>query len=259
MSVHIVIPARFASSRLPGKPLADIAGRPMVVRVAERAAATIADDVTVAVDDLRVQRAVAEAGFSAVVTNVEHTSGSDRTMEVARINGWGDDDIVVNVQGDEPLIPIAVINRLIESMSSSRDLQMATVAEPLDSFSDFVNPNVVKVVTNDRSCALYFSRANIPYARDAQESMSDQSWAEFAKNHNIRRHVGLYAFRVRGLRRFVELGPSTLEQIEMLEQLRWLQAGLDLLVVDAFERVPGGVDTLADLERVQALWPGKDQ
>ena len=259
MSVHIVIPARFASSRLPGKPLADIAGRPMVVRVAERAAATIADDVTVAVDDLRVQRAVAEAGFSAVLTNVEHTSGSDRTMEVARINGWGDDDIVVNVQGDEPLIPIAVINRLIESMSSSRDLQMATVAEPLDSFSDFVNPNVVKVVTNDRSCALYFSRANIPYARDAQESMSDQSWAEFAKNHNIRRHVGLYAFRVRGLRRFVELGPSTLEQIEMLEQLRWLQAGLDLLVVDAFERVPGGVDTLADLERVQALWQGKDQ
>jgi 3-deoxy-manno-octulosonate cytidylyltransferase (CMP-KDO synthetase) len=106
---------------------------------------------------------------------------------------------------------------------------------------------------------LYFSRANIPYARDAQESMSEQSWAEFAKNHNIRRHVGLYAFRVRGLRRFVELGPSTLEQIEMLEQLRWLQAGLDLLVVDAFERVPGGVDTLADLERVQALWPGKDQ
>ena len=259
MPVHIVIPARFASSRLPGKPLAEISGRPMVVRVAERAAATVADDVTVAVDDPRVQRAVHAAGFNAVFTNVDHTSGSDRTMEVARINGWADDDIVVNVQGDEPLIPISVIDRLIESMSSSRDLQMATVAEPLDSFSDFANPNVVKVVTNDQSCALYFSRANIPYPRDAQEEMSEQTWIELAKNHKIRRHVGLYAFRVRGLRRFVELGPSSLEQIEMLEQLRWLQAGHELLVVDAGERVPGGVDTPADLERVQALWPGSDQ
>ena len=259
MAVHIVIPARFASSRLPGKPLADIAGRPMVVRVAERAATTIADDVTVAVDDQRVQRAVTAAGFNAVLTDVEHTSGSDRSMEVARINHWHDDDIVVNVQGDEPLIPIAVINRLVESMTSSHDLQMATVAEPLDSFSDFINPNVVKVVTNDQSCAMYFSRANIPYARDAQEDMSEQSWVEFAKANKIRRHVGLYAFRVSGLRRFVELGPSILEQIEMLEQLRWLQAGLDLLVVDASERVPGGVDTPVDLERVQALWPGKEE
>ena len=259
MRVHIVIPARFASSRLPGKPLAPIGGRPMVVRVAERAAATIANDVTVAVDDPRVQQAVQAAGFDAVMTNVNHSSGSDRTMEVARINAWPDEDIVVNVQGDEPLIPISVIDCLIESMRVSQALQMATVAEPLDTFADFSNPNVVKVVTNDQSCALYFSRANIPYARDGQAHLSEENWIDYAKDKKIRRHVGLYAFRVAGLRRFVDLGPSSLEQIEMLEQLRWLQAGYELLVVDADERVPGGVDTPTDLERVNALWSAKDQ
>ena len=256
MSVHIVIPARFASSRLPGKPLADIGGQPMVVRVAQRATASIADDVTVAADDPRVLHAVQAAGFSAVLTDEAHTSGSDRTMEVARTSDWADDDIVVNVQGDEPLIPVIVINSLIENMRATRDLQMATVAEPLDTLADFTDPNVVKVVTNDRCFALYFSRANIPYARDVHEHLSQQAWIESAKDKKIRRHVGIYAFRVSGLRRFVELGPSSLEQTEMLEQLRWLQAGHDLLVVDADERVPGGVDTPADLERVRALWSG---
>lgn len=254
MLVHVVIPARYASTRLPGKPLADIAGRPMVVRVAERATASIADDVMVAVDELKVAHAVQAAGFEAVSTDEAHSSGSDRSMEVARIKEWADDDIVVNIQGDEPLIPVAIIDRLIDSMRSARDLQMATVAEPLETLADFLDPNVVKVVTDNRACAIYFSRANIPYPRDAQKNMTERAWLEFSQDKKIRRHVGIYAFRVSGLRRFVELGPSSLERVEMLEQLRWLQAGYELLVVDADERVPGGVDTPADLERVRALW-----
>ena len=249
MAVHIVIPARFASSRLPGKPLADIAGRPMVVRVAERAATTIADDVTVAVDDKRVQRAVSAAGFNAVLTDVEHTSGSDRTMEVARINRWHDDDILVNVQGDEPLIPIAVINRLVESMTSSHDLQMATVAEPLDSFSDFINPNVVKVVIDRNGCALYFSRSPIPWARE-ESSGAD---AKLPRQMQALKHLGIYAYRVSMLNAYVNWPQTELEQAEKLEQLRVLWYGVKIHTGISRVPIPPGIDTEKDLQRVIAL------
>ena len=256
MTVHIVIPARFGSTRLPGKPLIDIGGQPMVVRVAQRAAQSTADDVVVAVDDQRVAAAVEAAGFLAVLTDPDHTSGSDRSMQVAELMGWSDDDHIINVQGDEPLMPIKVINALIDKLKAAPTLQIATVSEPLEHPADYANPNVVKVVTDDSWHALYFSRASIPFARDtlAAGTISDDQWNELRELGRIQRHVGIYGFRVSGLRTFVGLGPSALEKIEMLEQLRWLQAGLKLLIVPAEEPVPGGVDTPADLERVQALW-----
>ena len=243
MSVHIVIPARYASSRLPGKPLADIAGLPMVVRVAQQAAKAAVDSVVVAVDDDRVAEVVGAAGIAVQMTRADHISGSDRVMEVAELRGWSDDDVVINVQGDEPLVPPAVINQLSDSMREHADVPMATLSEALHSESEFLDPNVVKVVCNDQGLAMLFSRAPIPYPRDSQGQRVPESAAK---------HVGIYAFRVRALRRFIALGASTLEQVEMLEQMRWLQAGYPLLVIQAMKRVPGGVDTPDDLARVQA-------
>ncbi len=243
MSVHIVIPARYASTRLPGKPLADIAGLPMVVRVAQQAAKAAVDSVVVAVDDDRVADVVGVAGIAVQMTRADHISGSDRVMEVAELRGWSDDDVVINVQGDEPLVPPAVINQLSDGMREHADVPMATLSEALHSESEFLDPNVVKVVCNDQGLAMLFSRAPIPYPRDSQGQCLPDSAA---------RHVGIYAFRVKALRRFIALGASTLEQVEMLEQMRWLQAGYPLLVIQAMEKVPGGVDTPDDLARVQA-------
>ena len=245
MPVHIVIPARYASSRLPGKPLADIAGLPMVVRVAQQAAKAAVNSVVVAVDDDRVADVVGAAGIAVQMTRADHISGSDRVMEVAELRGWSDDDVVINVQGDEPLVPPAVIDQLSDGMREYADVPMATLSEPLHSESEFLDPNVVKVVCNDQGFAMLFSRAPVPYPRDSQGQSVPESAA---------RHVGIYAFRVKALRRFIALGVSTLEQVEMLEQMRWLQAGYPLLVIQAMEEVPGGVDTPDDLARVQALF-----
>ena len=156
MTVHVVIPARFGSTRLPGKPLVDIGGQPMVVRVAQQAARSVADDVVVAVDDQRVATAVEAAGFTAVLTDPEHTSGSDRSMQVAELMRWPDEDHIINVQGDEPLMPISVINALIEKLQALPTLEMATVSEPLEALDDFLDPNVVKVVADDSWHAMYF-------------------------------------------------------------------------------------------------------
>ena len=243
MSVHIVIPARYASTRLPGKPLADIAGLPMVVRVAQQAAKAAVDSVVVAVDDDRVADVLGVAGIAVQMTRADHISGSDRVMEVAELRGWSDDDVVINVQGDEPLVPPAVINQLSDGMREHADVPMATLSEALHSESEFLDPNVVKVVCNDQGLAMLFSRAPIPYPRDSQGQCLPDSAA---------RHVGIYAFRVKALRRFIALGASTLEQVEMLEQMRWLQAGYPLLVIQAIVKVPSGVDTPDDLARVQA-------
>ena len=245
MSVHIVIPARYASSRLPGKPLADIAGEALVVRVARQAGKAAVDSVVVAVDDSRVADAVRDAGIAVQMTRADHISGSDRVMEVAEKYGWSDDDVVINVQGDEPLVPPAVIEQLSEGMRQHPDMPMATVSEPVESLDDYLDPNVVKVVCNDQDLAMLFSRAPIPYLRET----SGRSVPETAS-----RHVGIYAFRVGALRQFIALGASTLEHVEMLEQMRWLQAGFPLLVIQAMEKVPGGVDTPNDLARVQALF-----
>jgi 3-deoxy-manno-octulosonate cytidylyltransferase (CMP-KDO synthetase) len=215
----------------------------MVVRVAQQAAKAVVDSVVVAVDDDRVADVVGVAGIAVQMTRADHISGSDRVMEVAELRGWSDDDVVINVQGDEPLVPPAVINQLSDGMREHADVPMATLSEALHSESEFLDPNVVKVVCNDQGLAMLFSRAPIPYPRDSQGQCLPESAA---------RHVGIYAFRVKALRRFIALGASTLEQVEMLEQMRWLQAGYPLLVIQAMEKVPSGVDTPDDLARVQA-------
>lgn len=244
MAIHVVIPARYESTRLPGKPLANIAGQPMIVRVAAQAAKSCADDVVVAVDDNRVAEAVQAAGGDAQMTRSDHQSGSDRVMEVAQQRGWASDDIVINLQGDEPLAPPEVIDQLIQGMVERPEIPIATLSEPLKQDEDFFDPNVVKVLSNDNGLALMFSRAPLPFPRDNPGATPD----------GAARHVGIYGFRVQALREFVELGESRLESIERLEQLRWLQAGRDLLVLLASKPVPGGVDTPADLARVQALF-----
>jgi 3-deoxy-manno-octulosonate cytidylyltransferase (CMP-KDO synthetase) len=255
----VVIPARYASTRLPAKPLADIHGKPMIVRVVEQALESGADEVVVATDDERVADAVRRAGREAAMTRVDHASGSDRVMEVVAARGWADDALVINVQGDEPLLPPAVIRDLAAAMAAST-APVGTVCERLEDAQLLFDPNVVKVVRGADGRALYFSRAPIPYARDAFAAArtgspgtltapgtlpSDAAWY---------RHVGIYAFRVHALRRFVGWPLGALERLESLEQLRLLEHGVELLVVESPEAIPGGVDTPADLERVRALF-----
>lgn len=242
MNTHLVIPARFASTRLPGKPLADINGKPMLVRVLERAGAVACDSVTAAVDDQRVADAVHAAGFSAVMTSSDHESGSDRVMEVAAKLGWADTDIVVNVQGDEPLFPVQVVDDFLSWMRNLPAIEIATLSEPLALAEEFQDPNIVKVVTSSSQKALYFSRATIPFFRDGPVIM-DQ----------VARHVGIYAFKVAALRKCTNLPVSSLEKTERLEQLRWLQDDQTIHVYPSAEPIPGGVDTPADLERVRRL------
>ncbi len=248
MSAHVVIPARYGSTRLPGKPLAEIGGQPMIVRVAEQVSRASVDGVHVAVDDERVFKVVAEAGYSAVMTREDHPSGSDRVMEVASQLALAEEDIVINVQGDEPLMPPAVIEQLVAEMSSGARVDIATLCEPVVSKDEFFDPNVVKVVQDSQGFARYFSRAPIPYPRD-REAVLDEAELLALK---ARRHIGIYGFKVRALREFVALRDSHLEATEKLEQLRWLEAGRNLLVLDSIEPVPGGIDTPEDLERVNA-------
>jgi 3-deoxy-manno-octulosonate cytidylyltransferase (CMP-KDO synthetase) len=251
---HVVIPARLASTRLPGKPLADLGGRAMVVRVAQRAAASGARQVVVATDDQRVLEAVHGAGFEAVLTRRDHPSGSDRIMEVADLLGWDDDAVVVNVQGDEPLIPPAVIAQVAAMLMTDPDIGVATLCEPLVSAASVFDPNVVKVVTGADGFALYFSRAAIPYARDAFSADAARQGPTPGQGQWFR-HVGIYGFRLGALRRFVGLPVGRLEAVEALEQLRMLENGIGIRVALAQEAVPGGVDTPDDLERVRRLFP----
>jgi 3-deoxy-manno-octulosonate cytidylyltransferase (CMP-KDO synthetase) len=259
-SFKVVIPARYASTRLPGKPLADIAGKPMIVRVVERALEAGAEEVVVATDDARVADAVMRCGCQAAMTRADHASGSDRVMEVVAQRGWPDDALVINVQGDEPLIPPAVIAHLGAAMHGRTEVPVGTVCERLTDGRALFDPNIVKVVRDDADRALYFSRAPIPYARDefaalgvpgAQGSLQPPEALPGAAAWF--RHIGIYAFRVAALRRFVGWPVGRLERLESLEQLRLLEHGVPLLVVETPEPVPGGVDTPADLERVRAL------
>lgn len=245
----VVIPARYGSSRLPGKPLADIGGAPMVVHVARRALQSGAGEVVIATDDERVRSAVAAAGCDVQMTRQDHASGSDRVMEVAQRRGWAGDAVVVNVQGDEPLVPPAVIRQVAALLAATAGAAAATLCEPIERREELFDPNLVKVVTRADGLALYFSRAPIPWARD---HFSDAG-ASLPKGFRWWRHIGIYGYRVATLARFVALPPGDLERIESLEQLRLLQAGLDLVVAPACAEVPGGVDTPADLERVRRL------
>lgn len=248
MRFKVVIPARYASTRLPAKPLLDLGGKPMVVRVAERAALSGADEVLVATDHPEVLAAAGRYGLRALLTRADHASGTDRLAEVAEAEGWSDETIVVNVQGDEPLVEPALIAQTAAQLASS-GAEIATVAHPLVEAADFFNPNIVKLVRAASGDALYFSRAPIPYARDhfgreAGGETLPPAMAAF-------RHVGLYAYRVRFLRAYAELAPSPLEKLEALEQLRALWHGFRISVAITDQLPATGVDTPDDAHRVQ--------
>jgi len=243
---HVVIPARYASERLPGKALADIAGRPMIRHVWERARESGAASVLVATDSRRVLEAARAFGADAMLTREDHASGTDRIAEVAREQGWAADTVVVNLQGDEPLMPPALIARAAALLAEG-GADIATLAAHLHEADDFHNPNVVKVVTDATGHALYFSRAPIPWPRDAAVAP-----ARVAPRHALR-HLGLYAYRCGALARLVAAAPAELELTERLEQLRALYLGLRIRVGIAGEVPAPGVDTMADLERVRQI------
>ncbi len=247
---RIVIPARYASTRLPAKPLADIAGKPMIVRVLERVGGVGAEEVWVATDHADVRDAVEAAGGRVVMTRSDHPSGTDRLAEVAMLGGWRDEDIVVNVQGDEPLIDPAMVKAVADALADDGEAAIATAAHPLADAAEAFNPNVVKVVCDAAGRALYFSRASIPWARDAWASRRD----ELPPGLPMLRHVGLYAYRVGFLRRYADLAVSPLEQWEALEQLRAMWHGYRIRVLELAAAPPAGVDTAEDLERVRALF-----
>lgn len=245
-ALRIVIPARYASTRLPGKPLVDIAGLPMIVRVAAAATRAAAQGVWVATDDQRIAAVVRQHGFEALMTRADHASGTDRIAEVAEQLQWHDDDIVANVQGDEPLLDPALVEAVAAALRSDPGAAMATAAHPLTSAAEFFNPNVVKVVCDARGRALYFSRAPIPWDRDGFAGRR-----EALPGAPAQRHIGLYAYRVSFLRRFGQLAACPLESSEALEQLRALWHGFAIQVVSVGEAPPAGVDTPEDLERVR--------
>ena len=244
----VAIPARYASTRLPGKPLLPIAGTPMIVHVAERARAAGAADVVVATDDARIAAALAGSGVRVVMTRVDHASGSDRLAEVATTLGWPDDAIVVNLQGDEPLAPVSGIRAVALALAED-DAPMATLATPLVSVDELFNPDCVKLVRDCAGRALYFSRAPLPWARDAFQ----RDRHALPQRTPFLRHIGIYAYRVGFLRRFTALSPTPLEQAESLEQLRVLEHGFAIAVRIAPEPFPAGIDTAEDLARVERI------
>ena len=245
----VVIPARYASSRLPGKPLADIAGKPMVVHVAERARESGAAAVIVATDHEGIASAVAAHGFTAVMTRADHASGTDRIAEVAAQQGLAADRIVVNVQGDEPLIDAALIREVAAALDAHRDADVATACCPLADAAQMANPNVVKVVLDRAGYALYFSRAPIPWARDAFAG----GITALPAGLPAYRHLGIYAYRAGFLARYSTLAPAAIEEAEALEQLRVLWHGHRISVAVTANAPHAGVDTAADLEHVRAL------
>lgn len=249
---HVVIPARHASTRLPGKPLADIGGKPMVIRVLEQARKSGAASVWVATDDEAVLDAVNAAGADALMTRRDHPSGTDRLGEVVDKLGWSANEIVVNVQGDEPLIDPELIAAVARALAEDPAAAIATAAHPLRDVGEFFNPNIVKVVCGARGHALYFSRAPLPWPRDAFAANRDALPADLS----ALRHVGLYAYRASFLRRYASLVPSPLEQWEALEQLRALWHGYGIRVMEVASAPAPGVDTPEDLERVRAIFAG---
>jgi 3-deoxy-manno-octulosonate cytidylyltransferase (CMP-KDO synthetase) len=248
-----LIPARLASTRLPDKPLADIGGCPMVVRVAEQARASGARLVAVATDSETIAAAVRNAGFAAVLTRPDHVSGTDRLAEAARHLGLANSEVVVNVQGDEPLIPPSLIAAVAGTLAGSRDCAMATAAHPISSLEEWCNPNIVKVVGDQAGRALYFSRSPIPFERDAGPSETTIS-ARLSSAQLPLRHIGLYAYRAEFLSVFPSLAPAPIELLESLEQLRALWHGYRIALHISESAPPTGVDTPADLERVRELW-----
>ena len=246
---RVVIPARYASARLPGKALLSIRGKPMLQWVYERVCASGAHEVLIATDDQLIVSAAHSFGAETVMTAPTHASGTDRIGEVARARRWAEADVVVNVQGDEPLIPPALIGQVAQLLAAHPRADLATLATAILSIEEFVDPNVVKVVADAQGRALYFSRAPIPWNRDAAPGglASQRVFAD------ARRHVGIYAYRVGALLRLAALAPTALERCERLEQLRALENGFEIRVADAVQQPGPDVNTAEDLARVSAL------
>ncbi|MEN8427435.1 3-deoxy-manno-octulosonate cytidylyltransferase [Acinetobacter schindleri] len=247
---HIVIPARFASSRLPGKPLLEIHGRPMILRVVDQACKVKGfDDLCVATDDERIAAVCRAEGVDVVITSPDHPSGTDRLSEVAKIKGWASDDIIVNVQGDEPLLPAQLVQQVAQLLVDQPESSMSTLCESIHQLEEFQRDSIVKVVMSKHNQALYFSRATIPYDRDgakqAEQKLHDQAY----------RHLGLYAYRVKLLQEYVTWEMGVLEKLESLEQLRVLENGHRIAISVAEVSLPPGVDTQQDLDRLNQLDP----
>ncbi|WP_263079980.1 3-deoxy-manno-octulosonate cytidylyltransferase [Endozoicomonas sp. Mp262] len=247
-SFTVVIPARFGSSRLPGKPLADIAGKPMVQHVYERAVESQASRVIIATDDERIVSVAESFGADVCMTQSGHPSGTDRLQEVVSLYGMADNEIIVNVQGDEPLIPPSVINQVARNLCQADTAGAATLCEPLSSTEQLFDPHIVKVVSDQQGYALYFSRAPMPWARDHFAMADSQSLPTVDV---FRRHIGIYAYRVSLLNQYVQWGICPIEKLEALEQLRLLWHGHRIHVADAIETPPAGVDTEQDLEFIR--------
>ncbi len=240
----VVIPARYASTRLPGKPLLDIAGKPMVIRVVEQAEKSHADAIVIATDFEKIIQAAHSHQKQAVMTRIDHVSGTDRIAEVVLTMGWPDDAIVVNVQGDEPMIDPQLINEVAEHLMHNSEAAMATACHPIHDEAAFLNPNIVKVVVDNKGNALYFSRAPIPYPRDDHYKQHIQAF----------RHIGIYAYRVGFLKQYADLSVTALEKIESLEQLRVLHHGFKIGVTVTQHAPASGVDTQEDLDLVRSLF-----
>jgi 3-deoxy-manno-octulosonate cytidylyltransferase (CMP-KDO synthetase) len=243
---HVIIPARFASTRLPGKPLLEIGGRPLIQWVWQRAIDSGAASVSVATDDERIRAAASKFGADCLMTSPHHVSGTDRIAETVRAKGFAPDDIVVNLQGDEPMMPAEVVARVAQGLEASGS-EICTAIAPLQSLREFLDPNCVKALGARDGRALYFSRAPVPWPRD---SIAAERPASF---HGAWRHIGIYAYRVSSLLRFAAWPPTPLESTEKLEQLRALEHGMHIHLVTLPQSPPAGVDTPEDLERVRAL------
>lgn len=258
MDFTVVIPARFASTRLPGKPLKDIAGMSMIQRVYQQARKSQAAQVIVATDDQRVFDEVKGFGGEVCMTSTDHQSGTDRLQEVAEHYSFSDDHIVVNVQGDEPLIPPEVIDQVAENLANHSQAGVSTLCEPITTDADFNNPNIVKVVADRTGMALYFSRAPIPWPRDHVSSdQVNEQIASMQGTLNPMRHIGIYGYRVAMLNAFIHWPMAPIETLECLEQLRFMWNGERIHVAESKTMVPGGVDTEEDLQRVISLLLGE--
>lgn len=248
MKFTVIIPARYASSRLPRKPLLDIAGKPMIQHVWEKAQQAGASRVIVATDHAEIQQAVEHFGGEVCMTSEKHNSGTERLAEVIEKMGIADDEIIVNVQGDEPLIPPVIVSQVAENLDRHQ-VNMATLAVKLSTREELFNPNVVKAITDKNGMALYFSRATIPFGRDHFPQCDD----EFVLQNNYLRHIGIYAYRAGFVKQYVQWQPTALEQLESLEQLRALWYGEKIHLELAKEAPAVGVDTQEDLDRVRAI------
>jgi 3-deoxy-manno-octulosonate cytidylyltransferase (CMP-KDO synthetase) len=272
LAFHVVIPARFSSTRLPGKPLLLIGGKPMVVRVAEQAAQSGAQQIWIATDHQPIMAAMHEHGFKACMTKADHPSGTDRIAEVVAQHNWPDDTIVVNVQGDEPLIPPQLIHAVARHLHDHPECAIATACHPIHDEASMRNPNIVKAVLDKDGNAMYFSRAPIPYPRDAFKHLTsptgrdggssslrgEDGRGKLPANITVLRHIGIYAYRASFLRAYSQLAPTAIEQIEALEQLRALWHGYKIGVTITQDAPPSGVDTEADLLLARKIFEARN-